>query len=92
VDTCIIQKLNINLTIVTPVVGYTTQTLSISFKGFKNPYSTHPLGIFNVTVVKVPALGYGVDWEDSDYQRERRREKAYENTTLTLSGMNPDAI
>ena len=45
-----------------------------------------------MTLVKVPALGYGADWEDSDYQRERFREKAYENTTLTLSGMLPDAI
>jgi hypothetical protein len=84
--------MNINLTIFALTEGYTTQTLSITFKKFKNPYSTHPLKIFKVTLVKVPVLGYGVDWEDSDYQRERFREKAYENTTLTLSGMLPDAI
>jgi hypothetical protein len=63
--------MKINMTIITLTNGYTSQTLSISFKKFKNPYSTFPLKIFNVTVVKVPALGYGADWEDMDYERER---------------------
>ncbi len=80
------------MTIIAVTEGHTSQILSLSFKNFKNPYSTFPLKIFNVTVTKVPALGYGVDWEDYDYERERQREKGYENTTLTLGGLLPDAI
>jgi hypothetical protein len=55
------------MTILALTDGYTSESLSVSFKNFKNPYSTFPLKIFNVTVTKVPALGHGVDWEDSDY-------------------------
>ncbi len=60
------------MTIIALTAGYTSQSLSLSFKNFKNPYSTFPLKIFEVTVTKVPALGYGVDWEDMDYERMYR--------------------
>ena len=59
--------MRINMTILALTDGYTSESLSVSFKNFKNPYSIFPLKIFNVTVTKVPALGHGVDWEDSDY-------------------------
>jgi hypothetical protein len=65
--------MNINITISAVTLGYTNQMLSVSFKNFKNPYSTKPLKIFNVTVVGMPVGGHDADWEDSDFRRERVR-------------------